>query len=151
MKFLQSCFVFLSVRMKRVLILFPLLQTEICVIQDKRLDDLFHRPFFVLFTSMWRNHVSFFSLTYWRSVGQLFSTVHEGHADFDILLYCCSSQKGRELLVFLLLRQKQTKYCDCFRPAGFVFVNSVACRDQLLHTSTTLFTANYYTAPLIVF
>lgn len=29
------------------------------------------------------------------------------------------------------------------RPAGFVFVNSVACGDRLLHTSRCPLTANY--------
>lgn len=52
--------------------------------------------------------------------------------------------KADRACVLLLVRQIQTvKYCDCIRPAGFVFVNSAACRDRLLHTSRCPLTANY--------
>lgn len=35
----------------------------------------------------------------------------------------------------LLVRQTLTvKYCDCIKPAGFVLVNSVACKDFLLQS-----------------
>ena len=51
--------------------------------------------------------------------------------------------KAVRACVLLLVRQIQTeKYCDCVGPAGFVFVNSVACRDRLLHTSKSASAVN---------